>query len=240
MSQVTRLFVEKKAGFDVEASQTLWDLRHNLGLKALTALRLVNRYDVSGLTDAELEKATVTVFSEPNQDKVYNETLPIEDGWKAFAMEYLPGQYDQRADSAAQCAQLLTQRERPVVVSAKVVAVKGDISEEDLIKIQNYMINPVESRLASMDKPETLDIPVNVPDKVADVEGFITFTDDEMASYYNSMGFAMTLSDLKFCRDYFRDEEKRNPTVTELRVIDTYWSDHCRHTTFLTRLEKLK
>ena len=240
MSQVTRLFVEKKAGFDVEASQTLWDLRHNLGLKALTALRLVNRYDVSGLTDAELEKATVTVFSEPNQDKVYNETLPIEDGWKAFAMEYLPGQYDQRADSAAQCAQLLTQRERPVVVSAKVVAVKGDISEEDLIKIQNYMINPVESRLASMDKPETLDIPVNVPDKVADVEGFITFTDDEMASYYNSMGFAMTLSDLKFCRDYFRDEEKRNPTVTELRVIDTYWSDHCRHTTFLTRLEKIE
>ena len=207
MSQVTRLFVEKKPGFDVEASQTLWDLRHNLGLKALTALRLVNRYDISGLTGEQLDKATVTVFSEPNQDNVYKETLPVENDWKVFAMEYLPGQYDQRADSAAQ---------------------------------QHYMINPVESRLASMDKPETLDMPVTVPEKVADVEGFIEFNDQQMADYYGSMGFAMTLSDLKFCRDYFRDEEKRNPTVTELRVIDTYWSDHCRHTTFLTRLEKIE
>ena len=240
MSQVTRLFVEKKPGFDVEASQTLWDLRHNLGLKSLTALRLVNRYDISGLTGEQLDKAAVTVFSEPNQDNVYKEVLPIENDWRVFAMEYLPGQYDQRADSAAQCAQLLTQGERPVVVSAKVVAVKGDITDSDFEKIQHYMINPVESRLASMDKPETLDMPVTVPERVADVEGFIEFNDQQMADYYDSMGFAMTLSDLKFCRDYFRDEEKRNPTVTELRVIDTYWSDHCRHTTFLTRLEKIE
>ncbi len=240
MSQVTRIFVEKKKGFDVEAAQTLWDLRHNLGLKALTALRLVNRYDVSGLTNEEFEKAKVTVFSEPNQDNVYDEELPVEEGWKLFAMEYLPGQYDQRADSASQCAQLLTQGERPTVVSAKVVAVKGDITDDDLIKIENYMINPVESRLASLDKPENLEIPVTAPEKVAEVEGFITFDDEQMSEYYNSMGFAMTLSDLKFCRDYFRDDEKRNPTVTELRVIDTYWSDHCRHTTFLTRLEKIE
>ena len=240
MSQVTRIFVEKKSGFDVEASQTLWDLRNNLGLTSVQELRLLNRYDVSGLTAEEFEKAKPTVFSEPNQDNVYEETLPIDSDWKVFAMEYLPGQYDQRADSAAQCAQLLTQGERPMVLSAKVVAVKGDITEEDLVKIQNYMINPVESRLASMDKPETLEIAVTVPDKVADVEGFITFDNDQMAEYYSSMGFAMTLSDLKFCRDYFRDEEKRNPTVTELRVIDTYWSDHCRHTTFLTRLEKIE
>ena len=240
MSQVTRLFVEKKPGFDVEASQTLWDLRHNLGLKSLTALRLVNRYDISGLTGEQLDKAVVTVFSEPNQDNVYREVLPTENDWRVFAMEYLPGQFDQRADSAAQCAQLLTQGERPVVVSAKVVAVKGDITDSDFEKIQHYMINPVESRLASMDKPETLDMPVTVPERVADVEGFIEFNDQQMADYYGSMGFAMTLSDLKFCRDYFRDEEKRNPTVTELRVIDTYWSDHCRHTTFLTRLEKIE
>ena len=240
MSQVTRIFVEKKKGFDVEASQTLWDLRHNLGLKALTALRLVNRYDVSGLTADEFEKAKVIVFSEPNQDNVYDEELPVEDGWKLFAMEYLPGQYDQRADSASQCAQLLTQGERPTVVSAKVVAVKGDITDDDLIKIENYMINPVESRLASLEKPENLEIPVTAPEKVAEVEGFISFDDEQMSEYYNSMGFAMTLSDLKFCRDYFRDDEKRNPTVTELRVIDTYWSDHCRHTTFLTRLEKIE
>ena len=221
MSQVTRLFVEKKPGFDVEASQTLWDLRHNLGLKSLTALRLVNRYDISGLTGEQLDKAAVTVFSEPNQDNVYKEVLPTENDWRVFAMEYLPGQYDQRADSAAQCAQLLTQGERPVVVSAKVVAVKGDITDSDFEKIQHYMINPVESRLASMDKPETLDMPVTVPKRVADVEGFIEFNDQQMADYYGSMGFAMTLSDLKFCRDYFRDEEKRNPTVTDLRVIDT-------------------
>ncbi|MEE1281871.1 MAG: phosphoribosylformylglycinamidine synthase, partial [Acutalibacteraceae bacterium] len=240
MSQVVRIFVEKKNGFDVEASQILWDLKNNLGLTSLEELRLVNRYDISGLSSEELDKAKTIVFSEPNQDNVYDETLPVDAGWKVFAMEYLPGQYDQRADSAAQCAQLLTQGERPNVLSAKVVAVKGNITDEEFVKIQNYMINPVESRLASMEKPETLDIPVVAPDKVADVEGFITFSDDEMAEYYSSMGFAMTLSDLKFCRDYFRDEEKRNPTVTELRVIDTYWSDHCRHTTFLTRLEKIE
>ena len=240
MSAVTRIFVEKKTGFDIEAKQVLWDLRHNLGLKSLTNLRLLNRYDVSGLTQSEFAQAQTTVFSEPNQDNVYNETFPLENGWKVFAMEYLPGQYDQRADSASQCTQLLTQGERPLVVSAKVIAVQGNITDEDLTKIQNYMINPVESRLASMEKPETLDMPVTVPDKVADVENFITFSDEEMETYYNSMGFAMTLSDLKFCRDYFRDEEHRNPTVTELRVIDTYWSDHCRHTTFLTRLEKIE
>lgn len=240
MSPVTRIFVEKKDGFDVEAKQILWDLRHNLGLKSIEKLRLINRYDISGLTPEELEKAKVTVLSEPNADIVYDEHLPVENGWKAFAMEYLPGQYDQRADSAAQCTQLLTQGERPKVLTAKVVVLKGEISDEDLVKAENYLINPVESRLASMDKPESLDVPVTAPDKVARVEGFITFTDEEMDKYYASMGFAMTLADLKFCRDYFRDEEHRDPTVTELRVIDTYWSDHCRHTTFLTRLEKIE
>lgn len=240
MSQVTRVFVEKKKGFDVTASQMLWDLRHNLGLKSIEGLRLVNRYDISGLTQEELDKAKVTVLSEPNQDIVYDEILPIENGSRAFAMEYLPGQYDQRADSAAQCTQLLTQGERPQVITAKVIVLSGSISHEELEKVEGYLINPVESRLASMEKPETLDIPVTAPDKVADVEGFIQFDDAQMEGYFNSMGFAMTLSDLKFCRDYFRDEEHRNPTVTELRVIDTYWSDHCRHTTFLTRLEKIE
>lgn len=240
MSQVTRVFVEKRKGFDVEAKQILWDIRHNLGLKAVEDLRLANRYDISGLTNEELEKAKVTVLSEPNADVIYDEELPVEQGWKVFAMEYLPGQYDQRADSAAQCAQLLTQGERPKVITAKVVALKGSLTKEEVTKVENYLINPVESRLASMDKPESLDVPVTAPEKVADVEGFITFDDKEMEDYYNSMGFAMTLSDLKFCRDYFKNEEKRNPTITELRVIDTYWSDHCRHTTFLTRLEKIE
>ena len=165
MSQVTRVFVEKKKGFDVTASQMLWDLRHNLGLKSIEGLRLVNRYDISGLTQEELDKAKVTVLSEPNQDIVYDEILPIENGSRAFAMEYLPGQYDQRADSAAQCTQLLTQGERPQVITAKVIVLSGSISHEELEKVEGYLINPVESRLASMEKPETLDIPVTAPDR---------------------------------------------------------------------------
>lgn len=240
MSDVIRVFVEKKKGFDVEATQMLWDLRHNLGLRAIEGLRLANRYDVSGLSGADFKRAEKTIFSEPNQDDVYEEVFPVEDGWKVFAMEYLPGQYDQRADSAAQCVQLLTQGERPQVVTARVVALKGDISQEDFEKVQAYLVNPVESRVASLEKPRTLDMDVQTPENVRRVEGFISFTEQQMEEYYRSMGFAMTLSDLCFCRDYFRDEEKRDPSVTELRVIDTYWSDHCRHTTFLTKLEKIE
>ena len=240
MSQVKRIFVEKKDGFNVEAKQILWDLRHNLGVRSLTNLRFANRYDVVGLTDEEFAKAKVTVFSEPNQDIVYDEEYPVDKDWKVFAMEYLPGQYDQRADSASQCVQLLTAGERPQVISAKVVSLEGDITDEEFEKIKSYMINPVESRVASLEKPESLDIPVEVPENVARITDFIKWNDEEMESYYNSMGFAMTLADLKWCRDYFRDTEKRDPSVTELRVIDTYWSDHCRHTTFLTRLDKVE
>lgn len=240
MSEVIRVFVEKKKGFDVEASQMLWDLRHNLGLKAIEGLRLANRYDVSGLSGEDFKRAEKTIFSEPNQDDVYEEVFPVEDGWKVFAMEYLPGQYDQRADSAAQCVQLLTQGERPQVVTARVIALKGDITQEEFLKVQGYLVNPVESRVASLEKPQTLEMDVQTPEDVKRVEGFTKFSEQEMEDYYRSMGFAMTLSDLCFCRDYFRDEEKRDPSVTELRVIDTYWSDHCRHTTFLTKLEKIE
>ena len=240
MSEVTRVFVEKKPGFDVEAKQMLWDLRHNLGLKQINGLRLLNRYDISGLSAEQFETAKKTVFSEPNQDNVYDEEFSYDEGSRVFAMEYLPGQYDQRADSAAQCTQLLTQQERPQVISSKVVVLSGEISDEDFEKVKSYLVNPVESRVASMDKPESLDIPVTVPENVARVTGFIDFDDEHMQEYYSSMGFAMTLSDLKFCRDYFKNDEHRDPTVTELRVIDTYWSDHCRHTTFLTRLEKIE
>ncbi|MGN0551144.1 MAG: phosphoribosylformylglycinamidine synthase [Acutalibacteraceae bacterium] len=240
MSDVIRVFAEKRKGFDVEASQMMWDLRHNLGLKQINGLRLVNRYDVSGLTMEEFKKAEGTIFSEPNQDIIYSEQLPVEDGWRVFAMEYLPGQYDQRADSAAQCASLLTQGERPDVLTAKVVAISGDITDEEFQKIQQYLVNPVESRIASLEKPESLKIPVQTPENVKRITGFISFSKEQMQEYYNSMGFAMTLEDLEFCRDYFRDTEKRDPSVTELRVIDTYWSDHCRHTTFLTRLEQIE
>ncbi len=240
MSNVIRLFVEKRKGFDVEASQMLWDLRHNLGLKCIEGLRLINRYDVAGLSREDFEKAKGTIFSEPNQDVTFEEQLPAGKEDLVFAMEYLPGQYDQRADSAAQCVSLLTQGERPQVLTARVVVLKGKLTEQDFHKVQNYLVNPVESRIASLAKPKTLDIPVQTPENVKRVEGFITFTDEQMQAYYRSMGFAMTLSDLEFCRAYFRDEEKRDPSVTELRVIDTYWSDHCRHTTFLTKLEKIE
>ena len=240
MSEVKRIFVEKRKGFDVEAVNLLADLKQNLGIKNAEAVRIINRYDISVLDGESFEKAKNTILSETNADTVYDEKISIGDEFKVFAMEYLPGQYDQRADSAAQCVQLLTQGERPQVVTAKVIAVSGNISDTDFEKIKDYLINPVESRLASFEKPESLDMKANVPDNVAVIKGFTVWNDEEMEKYYSSMGFAMTLSDLKFCRDYFRDEEHRDPTVTELRVIDTYWSDHCRHTTFLTRLEKIE
>ena len=240
MSTVIRVFVEKRPGFDIEAGHMLSDLRENLGLASLEALRLVNRYDISGISREEFLQARDTILSEPNVDRVFEETLPVDEGDRVFAMEYLPGQYDQRADSAAQCVQLLTQGERPQVLTARVVALKGSISDEEFTRIQHYLVNPVESRIASLEKPESLDMKADVPADVARVTGFISWDENQMKEYYNSMGFAMTLSDLEFCRDYFRDQEHRDPSVTELRVIDTYWSDHCRHTTFLTRLEQVE
>ena len=240
MSKVIRIFVEKKPGFDIEAGHMMADLRENLGMTAIEDLRYLNRYDISGLSQEEFQRARGTILSEPNVDQVYDEEFPVPEGYRVFAMEYLPGQYDQRADSAAQCVQLLTQGERPQVLTARVVAVKGALTDEQFEKIQSYLVNPVESRIASLEKPESLDMQAEVPPNVATVEGFIGWNQDELQTYYGSMGFAMTLEDLAFCQAYFRDTEHRDPTVTELRVIDTYWSDHCRHTTFLTRLEQVE
>ena len=240
MSRVIRIFVEKKPGFDIEAGHIMADLRENLGMTAIEDLRYLNRYDISGLSQEEFQQARGTILSEPNVDQVYDEEFPAPEGYRVFAMEYLPGQYDQRADSAAQCVQLLTQGERPQVLTARVVAVKGNITDEQFEKIQSYLVNPVESRIASLDKPESLDMQAEVPPDVARVKGFIGWNGEELKNYYGSMGFAMTLEDLAFCQEYFRDTERRDPTVTELRVIDTYWSDHCRHTTFLTRLEQVE
>ena len=237
---VMRLFVEKAPGFDIEARGVLSDLRDNLGMTGIEGLRLLNRYDVAGLTEAQYAQAKKTVFSEPNVDIVYDETFPIDPDVRVFATEYLPGQYDQRADSAAQCAQLLTQGERPDVLTARVFVLNGDITDEEFARVKSYIINPVESREASLYKPRTLEQKFDIPADVQVLEGFISWDDDKMAEYFASMGFAMTLDDLKFCRDYFRDDEKRDPTVTELKVIDTYWSDHCRHTTFLTELDDVK
>ncbi|MDD2361374.1 MAG: phosphoribosylformylglycinamidine synthase [Oscillospiraceae bacterium] len=240
MPNVIRIFVEKRRGFDVEAAGMLSDLRVNLGFSSLKSVRLLNRYDVEGLSPEEFKLACDTVFSEPNVDDVYYETFSPGEGWRMFTMEYLPGQYDQRADSAAQCVQLLTQGERPKVASARVICLHGNINSEALKKIKAYLVNPVESRIASPDKPETLDMPVKQPKDVHRVTGFISMTAEQLEEYWNSVGFAMSQEDLAFCQSYFRDEEKRDPSVTELKVIDTYWSDHCRHTTFLTKLDNIE
>ena len=239
MSKVYRVFVEKKRGNDIEAGQTLADLKNNVGITALEDLRIINRYDAQGLSEEEFNKAVKTILSEPNLDNVYSE-LNIPDDWRYFATEYLPGQYDQRADSAAQCIQLLTAGERPDVLSAKVIAVKGDITDEEFEKIKSYIINPVESRVASMELPESLDLKSDVPADIVRINGFIAMSDDEIKEYHASMGFAMSVADLCWVRDYFKNDENRDPSLTELKVIDTYWSDHCRHTTFATELDEIK
>ena len=239
MSKVYRVYVEKRKGNDIEAGHILNDLKSNVGITALEDLRLINRYDAEELSEEEFDKAVRQVFSEANLDNVYF-SLSFPEGWQYFATEYLPGQYDQRADSAAQCIQLLTAGERPRVASAKIIAVKGNITSDDLNKIKAYMINPVESREASMELPETLDIKSDIPENIKRIDGFISMSDGEIKAYHTEMGFAMSVADLCWVRDYFKNDENRDPSLTELKVIDTYWSDHCRHTTFATQLDEIK
>jgi len=236
ISGVRRIFVEKKKGFDIEACKLSRDLRETLGITGLQGVRIINRYDVSGITEEEYRLSRNTIFSEPTVDHVYDEVLDIQPGDRVFAMEYLPGQYDQRADSAAQCVQILTQGEKPAVRSARVIILAGTIADTDFEEIKRYCINPVDSREASLEKPLSLEMECAVPADVAVIEGFISMNSQELEGFFTAMGFAMSLADMEFLQGYFRDTEMRDPTVTELRVIDTYWSDHCRHTTFLTEV----
>jgi phosphoribosylformylglycinamidine synthase len=238
-NMVKRILVEKKPGFDVEAQHLFHDIKDNLGISELKQIRIINRYDISGISAEAYNQARTTIFSEPNVDNVYDDTLEIEDGVKFFAMEYLPGQYDQRADSAAQCIQILTQGEPPVILSAKLILCYGEISEEQFQKIKDYCINPVESREASMQKPPSLEVETLPPEDVAVLDGFIQMDEKNLSAYQETVGLVMSLEDFRFCQAYFRDEEKRDPTITEMKAIDTYWSDHCRHTTFLTRIDKV-
>ena len=235
-TQVRRIFVQKKSGAEIEAKAVLQDLRENLLLTQLTNVIIVNRYDVSGITDEEYEKAKTTIFSEPQVDMVFDETYEIKEGQFVFAVEYLPGQYDQRADSCAQCIQILTEKDKPLVKVAKLYILEGDLAPEDLSTIKNYIINPVEAHEASLEKPSNLSMQVEAPKEVETVDGFINMNEAALSSLLKTMGFAMDLDDLHFCQDYFKNTEKRNPTITEMRMIDTYWSDHCRHTTFTTKL----
>ena len=234
---VFRVYVEKKPGFDVEAQQLAGELRTILGLTGLQGLRIVNRYDVEGISQELFDQTVPTVFSEPQVDNVAYD-LPDFAGAKVFATEFLPGQFDQRADSAAECIQLISQGERPTVRSAKVYALEGDLTDADADTIKRYVINPVEAREASLETKETLKTQVPVPGKVETIAGFNEMDAEAGQSFIDERGLAMDLADLEFCQKYF-SEEGREPTITEIKVIDTYWSDHCRHTTFGTELDEV-
>lgn len=234
---VKRIFVEKKPAFAVEAKSLLVDLQNTLGITTLTNLRLINRYDISGINTEEYQLAKSIVLSEPPVDDVYDEELPI-DTETFFIVEYLPGQYDQRADSAAQCIQILTQKNPPLVNYAKVYLLYGNITEEQLLQIKKYCINPVEAREAISTKPESLEIIHAEPENVLSLQGFTKMSKEQLQEFKNSYSLAMSLEDVAFCQQYFLSEQ-RDPTITEIRVLDTYWSDHCRHTTFNTQIEDI-
>ena len=238
MNQVYRCYTEKREGFQVEAGSLLRDLRDQLGITGLTRLRILCRYDSQGLSPEIYAKARQTVFSEPMVDDCYDETMPELGDCTVFAVESLPGQYDQRADSCAQCIGILTCGERPLVSAAKVYALYGAITPEELQRIKEYVINPVESREASLNKPQSLEQTYAIPTEVATLTGFTTLNKDALAPLIDQYGLAMDVDDLSFFQDYFKNEAHRDPTITELKVVDTYWSDHCRHTTFSTHIDQ--
>ncbi|HJB68683.1 MAG TPA: phosphoribosylformylglycinamidine synthase [Candidatus Fournierella excrementigallinarum] len=233
---VYRVYVEKKAGFDHEAQSLLAEVRGLLGIESVTGLRLLNRYDVEGISRQLFDSCVPTVFSEPPVDQVYD-SLPAAKA--AFAVEYLPGQFDQRASSASECIQLISQGERPQVRTARVYLLEGEATAEELGRIKKYVINPVEAREASLETVDTLRVDYPVPADVEVLEGFLELDEESLRDFIEKRGLAMDEADIAFCQQYFR-EEKREPTITEIRMIDTYWSDHCRHTTFGTILEEVR
>lgn len=235
---VKRIYVQKKEGFDIEAKGVIADLRESLQLKGLQNVIILNRYDVEGLTEEVFEKAKNTVFSEPQVDIRFEDNYSFNKADKVFAIEFLPGQFDQTANSLVECLQIIAGGGiKPIARTAKVYILSGEISDEELNKIKSYLINSVDSREATLDKFEKLEDEAIIPEDVQVVEGFISMTDENVKEFYEKYGFAMDMADLKFCQKYFKEEEKREPTITEMKMIDTYWSDHCRHTTFLTHLE---
>lgn len=234
---VYRIFVEKKKELANEAKALLGDARNLLGIKSLEDVRIINRYDAENITKELFDYSVKTVFSEPQID-IASEEINT-DGATVFAVEYLPGQFDQRADSAAQCIQIISQGDRPLIRSAKVYALYGKLSQSDIDEIKKYVINPVEAREATLDRFETLKVDYAVPTTVKTLDGFNAYDEAELAKFVDDYGLAMDKDDIKFCQDYFKSEH-RDPTLTEIRMIDTYWSDHCRHTTFLTVIDDAK
>lgn len=239
-NEIKTLFVEKKPEFRVESKKILNNFKLSLNMKNIKDVRILNKYNISGISDKEYNLAKHTIFSEKTVDELYEEKFPYDSEDKIFSVEYLPGQYDQRADSAAQCIEILTQKQGAIVKYSKVFVIKGNITKEELEKIKEYCINKVDSREAQLEKPNSLvDVQLEVQ-SVEVLDGFIDLSEKELKEFLQDRNLAMTFEDLKFCREYFRNEEKRNPTITEIKVIDTYWSDHCRHTTFMTEIEDIK
>ena len=234
---VRRVYVEKKPEFAVKAGELREEIGSYLGLDSVTEVRVLIRYDIENLSEETYRQALVTIFSEPPVDYVYEETFPQKDGDTVFSVEYLPGQFDQRADSAEQCVKLLNEDEEPVIKTATTYVISGALSEEQKAAIKSFCINPVDSREADAEKPETLVTVFDTPDDVASFDGFCAFAEEDLKKLYDSLNLAMTFKDFEHIQNYYRNEEHREPTVTEIRVLDTYWSDHCRHTTFSTELK---
>ena len=239
MGNVRRVFVEKKDSFAGESKDLADEIRSYLGIDKVAGVRILIRYDVENVSDEVFERACSTVFSEPPVDILYRETFPMQDSDRVFAVEYLPGQFDQRADSAEQCVRFLKEDEAPVIRSAKVYVISGGISDDELAQIRAYCINPVDSREAAPEKPDTLNTVFEEPADIALFENFRQMPEDEFRKLYDSLNLAMTFRDFEHIRNYYEKEEQRDPSVTEIRVLDTYWSDHCRHTTFSTELKNV-
>ena len=240
MSKVRRIYVEKKEPYAVAARQLKEDILGFLAVKGLTGVRKLIRYDVENVSDEVFEKACRTVFSEPPVDILYRETIDIPENGFVFSVEALPGQFDQRADSAVQCVQFLNENENPVIRTAETYILTGTFTEEEIDRIKKYCINPVDSRETGMDKPETLQTEYPQADDVQVLTGMTSMYEDELTKLYKSLGLAMTFNDFLFIQEYFAQTEHRDPTITEIRVLDTYWSDHCRHTTFSTELRDIE
>ena len=240
MSKVRRIYVEKKEPYAVAARQLKEDILGFLAVKGLTGVRKLIRYDVENVSDEVFEKACRTVFSEPPVDILYRETIDIPEDGFVFSVEALPGQFDQRADSAVQCVQFLNENENPVIRTAETYILTGSFTEEEIDRIKKYCINPVDSRETGMDKPETLQTEYPQADDVQVLTGMTSMYEDELTKLYKSLGLAMTFNDFLFIQEYFARTEHRDPTITEIRVLDTYWSDHCRHTTFSTELRDIE
>ena len=240
MSSVRRVYVEKKPAFAVQAKDLRHELRKYLGVSGLTGVRVLIRYDVENISDDVFEKACKTVFAEPPVDTLYKESFEMAENARTFSVEFLPGQFDQRADSAVQCVKFLNEEEEPVIRSATTYVIEGEVSDEEFEAIKHHCINPVDSREIGMEKPETLVAKFEEPADVAILDGFQDMPEAELKKRYDSLNLAMTFKDFLHIQNYFKSEEHRDPSMTEIRVLDTYWSDHCRHTTFSTELTSVK